>query len=184
MICTHQGRELETRAIANIRRSDRPCSGSRVAQRDEMTAWPLGESPAFRCGDRLATASERVQGRARAAGDRPGAVGTDERRHPMSGAIGQEVSRVDGPAKVTGAARYSGRDRAAWAGPRRDRRRRDSQRPDHLDRYHGRGARRGRGQYPHSPQHAEGEHGAADPVPDGGPAPGETFFPMQDDVVH
>jgi xanthine dehydrogenase YagR molybdenum-binding subunit len=26
----------------------------------------------------------------------------------MSGAIGQEVSRVDGPAKVTGAARYSG----------------------------------------------------------------------------
>jgi CO/xanthine dehydrogenase Mo-binding subunit len=26
----------------------------------------------------------------------------------MSGAIGQEVSRVDGPAKVAGAARYSG----------------------------------------------------------------------------
>ena len=26
----------------------------------------------------------------------------------MSGAIGQEVSRVDGPLKVTGTARYSG----------------------------------------------------------------------------
>ena len=56
-----------------------------------------------------------------------------ERRRAMSGVIGQDVSRVDGPAKVTGSARYSGEISAARPGLRRDRRRRGSERPDHLD---------------------------------------------------
>src|SRR6185437_4163619 len=51
---------------------------------------------------------ERVQGRTRPAGDHPGADDPRERRPEVSGYIGQDVPRVDGPAKVTGAAHYSG----------------------------------------------------------------------------
>ncbi len=60
----------------------------------------------------------------------------------MSGIIGQDVSRVEGPGKVSGSARYSGEialpDLAyaeiVGAG--------DGERPDHLDRYRAGGARR------------------------------------------
>ena len=72
------------------------------------TAASFAEAAGRGAGPGHAETAERVQGRARAAGDRPGADDADERRRAMSGAIGQEVSRVDGPAKVTGSARYSG----------------------------------------------------------------------------
>jgi hypothetical protein len=63
---------------------------------------PAGTSPGH------AEAAERVQGRASAAGDRAGSEHADGRRCAMSGYIGQDVPRVEGPAKVTGSARYSG----------------------------------------------------------------------------
>jgi xanthine dehydrogenase YagR molybdenum-binding subunit len=102
----------------------------------------------------------------------------------MSGIIGQDVKRVDGPAKVTGAASYSGEiavpDLAyaeiVGAGIA-------SGRITSIDT--GRAER------------ADGVAGIlthrnlpkVNPVPllpslIGGPAPGQTFFPMQDDVVH
>ena len=68
---------------------------------------------------RVGPRAQRVQGRARAAGDRPRPDQRAARRCAMSPAIGTPVNRVDGRAKVTGAARYSGRDRAARPGARR-----------------------------------------------------------------
>jgi xanthine dehydrogenase YagR molybdenum-binding subunit len=102
----------------------------------------------------------------------------------MSGAIGQEVGRVDGPAKVTGAARYSGE--IALPG---------------LAYAQIIGAAVASGQIASIDtavaERAEGVAGIlthrnmprVNKVPlmpslMGGPAPGETFFPMQDDVIH
>ena len=102
----------------------------------------------------------------------------------MSGIIGQDVCRVDGLAKVTGSARYSGEialpDLAyaeivgAWI---------PSGRITSID--------------TSAAERAEGVAGIlthrnvpkVNQVPlvpslMGGPAPGETFFPMQNDVVH
>ena len=102
----------------------------------------------------------------------------------MSGAIGQEVSRVDGPAKVTGAARYSGEivlTGLAYA------------------EIVGAGVASGRitSIDTTAAERAEGVAGIlthrtmpkVNQVPlipslMGGPAPGQTFFPMQDDAVH
>ena len=102
----------------------------------------------------------------------------------MSGVIGREVSRVDGPAKVTGAARYSG----------------EIALPDlAYAQIVGAGVASGRIASIDTAQaeRAEGVVGIlthrnlpkVNTVPlapslMGGPAPGETFFPMQDDVVH
>jgi xanthine dehydrogenase YagR molybdenum-binding subunit len=102
----------------------------------------------------------------------------------MSGAIGQEISRVDGPAKVTGSAHYSGeitRPGVAYA------------------EIVGAGVASGRitSIDTAEAERAEGvvgilTHGNLPKVNQvplvpslmGGPAPGETFFPMQDDVIH
>ncbi len=102
----------------------------------------------------------------------------------MSGAIGREVSRVDGPAKVTGAARYSG----------------EIALPDlAYAQIVGAGLASGRITSIDTAQaeRAEGVAGilthrnlpkvnTVPLVPSlmGGPAPGETFFPMQDEMVH
>jgi xanthine dehydrogenase YagR molybdenum-binding subunit len=102
----------------------------------------------------------------------------------MSGAIGQDVSRVDGPAKVTGSARYSG----------------EIQLPD-LAYAEIVGAEVASGRVTaidtSQAERAEGVAGilthrnmprvnVVPLVPSlmGGPAPGETFFPMQDETVH
>jgi xanthine dehydrogenase YagR molybdenum-binding subunit len=101
----------------------------------------------------------------------------------MSGAIGQQVSRVDGPLKVTGAARYSGEitlPGLAYAQIV--------------------GAEVASGRITIDTSQAERAQGVAGilthhntprvnqvplvPSLLGGPAPGETFFPMQDDVIH
>jgi xanthine dehydrogenase YagR molybdenum-binding subunit len=101
----------------------------------------------------------------------------------MSGAVGQQVSRVDGPLKVTGAARYSGEitlPGLAYAQIV--------------------GAEVASGRITIDTSQAERAQGVAGVlthhntpkvnqvplVPSllGGPAPGETFFPMQDDVIH
>src|ERR1700722_15562629 len=101
----------------------------------------------------------------------------------MSGAVGQQVSRVDGPAKVTGSARYSG----------------EITLPD-LAYAQIVGARVASGRITSiqatDAQHAAGLAGILTHhntpkvnqvplVPSllGGPAPGQTFFPMQDDVI-
>jgi xanthine dehydrogenase YagR molybdenum-binding subunit len=102
----------------------------------------------------------------------------------MTGVIGQEVSRVDGPAKVTGSAHYSGEialPGLAYA------------------EIVGAGVASGRITSIDTAQaeRAEGVAGILThlntpkvnnvplmPSLMGGPAPGETFFPMQDDVVH
>ena len=102
----------------------------------------------------------------------------------MSGVIGQEVNRVDGPAKVTGAATYSG----------------EIALPDlAYAQIVGAGLASGRITSIDTAQaeRAEGVVGIlthrnlpkVNTVPlapslMGGPAPGETFFPMQDDLVH
>src|ERR1700733_4799878 len=131
-----------------------------------------------------AETAERIQGRARAAGDRPGADDTNERRHAMSGVIGQAVSRIDGPVKVTGSAHYSG----------------EIALPDlAYAEIVGAGIASGRITSIDTAQ-AERADGVAGilthrnlpkvnqvplvPSLMGGPAPGETFFPMQDDLVH
>ena len=148
------------------------------------TEASFAEAAAPGTGHGHAEAAERVQGRARAAGDRPGAGDTHERRRAMSGAIGQEVSRVDGPAKVTGAARYSG----------------EIALPDlAYAEIVGAGVASGRVTSIDTSQaeRAEGVAGIlthrnmpkVNQVPlvpslMGGPAPGETFFPMQDEIVH
>jgi len=101
----------------------------------------------------------------------------------MSGAIGQPVSRVDGPLKVTGGARYSGE--IALPG---------------LAYAQIVGAEVASGRITVDTSQAERAQGVdgilthhntpkvnqVPLVPSllGGPAPGETFFPMQDDVVH
>jgi xanthine dehydrogenase YagR molybdenum-binding subunit len=102
----------------------------------------------------------------------------------MSGIIGQDVSRVDGLAKVTGSARYSG----------------EIMLPD-LAYAEIVGAAVASGRITSidtaQAERAEGVAGIlthrnlpkVNQVPlvpslMGGPAPGETFFPMQDDVVH
>src|SRR3984957_10291140 len=102
----------------------------------------------------------------------------------MSGFVGQDVPRVDGPAKVTGSALYSG----------------EITLPD-LAYAQIVGAHVSSGRI-HSIDTTEAEH--ADGVAGilthqstpkvnqvplvpsllGGPAPGQTFFPMQDDVIH
>jgi xanthine dehydrogenase YagR molybdenum-binding subunit len=102
----------------------------------------------------------------------------------MSAAIGQEISRVEGPAKVTGGARYSG----------------EVELPDlaHAQ-IVGAGIASGRITSIDTTQaeRADGvtavltqrdmprvNHVPLLPSLAGGPAPGETFFPMQDDVIH
>jgi xanthine dehydrogenase YagR molybdenum-binding subunit len=102
----------------------------------------------------------------------------------MSGVIGQEVSRVDGPAKVTGAARYSGEialpglayAQIVGAGVA-------SGRVISIDTTD---AERARGVVGILTHHNMPTMKQVPLVPSlmGGPAPGETFFPMQDDVVH
>src|ERR1700756_2126612 len=101
----------------------------------------------------------------------------------MSGAVGQRVSRVDGPLKVTGTARYSGEitlPGLAYAQIV--------------------GAEVASGRITIDTSQAERAQGVAGilthhntpkvnqvplvPSLLGGPAPGETFFPMQDDVIH
>ena len=101
----------------------------------------------------------------------------------MSGAVGQQVSRVDGPLKVTGTARYSG----------------EITLPD-LAYAQIVGAEVASGRVTIDTSQAERAPGVAGiltqhntpkvnqvplvPSLLGGPAPGETFFPMQDDVIH
>ena len=102
----------------------------------------------------------------------------------MSGIIGQDVSRVEGPAKVSGSARYSG----------------EIALPDlAYAEIVGAGIASGRVTSIDTAQaeRAEGVAGIlthrnlpkVNQVPlvpslMGGPAPGETFFPMQDDLIH
>ena len=102
----------------------------------------------------------------------------------MSGFIGQDVPRVDGPAKVTGSARYSG----------------EITLPD-LAYAQIVGSQVASGRVTSievtEAEHADGVAGILTHhntpkvnqvplVPSllGGPAPGQTFFPMQDDVIH
>jgi len=102
----------------------------------------------------------------------------------MSGVIGQEVSRVDGPAKVTGTARYSGEIAlpglayaqivgAGVAGGR-------------VISIDTTGAERARGVVGILTHHNMPTMKRVPLIPSlmGGPAPGQTFFPMQDDVIH
>jgi xanthine dehydrogenase YagR molybdenum-binding subunit len=102
----------------------------------------------------------------------------------MSAAIGQEVSRVDGPAKVTGSAKYSGEialpDLAyaeiVSAGVASGRITSiDTTQAERADGVAGILTHRNMPKVNKVPL-----------VPSlvGGPAPGETFFPMQDDVIH
>src|ERR1700733_15221159 len=99
----------------------------------------------------------------------------------MTQAIGQDIRRVDGPAKVTGTAHYSGDitlpdlAHAAIVGAGIA-----SGRVVGIDT-----AQAGRADGVLTPRNTP----KVNPVPLvpsllGGPAPGETFFPMQDDVVH
>ncbi len=102
----------------------------------------------------------------------------------MNGAIGQEVSRVDGPAKVTGAARYSGEialpdlTYAALVGAEIA-----SGRVAAIDTT---AAERAAGVAAILTHHTMPKVNHVPLLPSllGGPAPGETFFPMQDDVIH
>jgi xanthine dehydrogenase YagR molybdenum-binding subunit len=102
----------------------------------------------------------------------------------MSGAIGQEISRVDGPAKVTGAARYSGEitlpdlayAQIVGAGIA-------SGRITAIDTAAAERAEGVAGILTHHDM-PKVNHVPLLPSLLGGPAPGETFFPMQDDVIH
>ncbi len=102
----------------------------------------------------------------------------------MSGAIGQEISRIDGPAKVTGSARYSGEVAlpdlayAAIVGARIA-----SGRVTAVDTKQ---AERAAGVVAVLTQRSMPKMNPVPLLPSllGGPAPGETFFPMQDEVVH
>ena len=102
----------------------------------------------------------------------------------MSGAIGQEVSRVDGPAKVTGAARYSGEITlpdlayAQIVGARIA-----SGRITAIDTAAAKRAEGVAGILTHHDM-PKVNHVPLLPSLLGAPAPGETFFPMQDDVIH
>src|SRR4051794_10218223 len=128
--------------------------------------------------------TQRVQGGTRPAGDsaRPG---TQLDREAVMTAVGTPVTRVDGPAKVAGAARYSAEISLPGM--------------THLAMV---GATIARGRVTaidtSAARAADGvlavltsddlPRVAADPhlLPSlvGGPAPGESFFPMQDDEVH
>ena len=102
-------------------------------------------------------------------------------------AVGTPVTRVDGPAKVTGAARYSAeialpgidlpgdrrRDRSPSGRVDGDRRRRGARRRRRAGRPHPRATCR---RSPPSRTCCRRWSAVA--------APGESFFPMQDDVVH
>jgi xanthine dehydrogenase YagR molybdenum-binding subunit len=102
----------------------------------------------------------------------------------MSAAIGQEVSRVEGPAKVTGGARYSGEialpdlahAQIVGAGIA-------SGRVTSIDTTQ---AERADGVTAVLTQRSMPRVNHVPLLPSlvGGPAPGETFFPMQDDVIH
>ena len=101
----------------------------------------------------------------------------------MSGAIGQQVSRVDGPLKVTGTARYSGEitlpglayAQIVGAEVASGRITIDTSQ-----------AERAQGVAGILTHHNTPKMNQVPLVPSllGGPAPGETFFPMQDDVIH
>ena len=141
--------------------------------------------------DARPTSAQRLQGRARAERDRP-CPATPSRRtearhdgHAATAAIGAPLDRVDGHPKVTGTARYSA-DIAAT----------DMAYACLV------GARIASGRITRIDASAALEEtgvlavlthenlpGIASQPPlapslAGGPAPGETFFPMQDDVVH
>ncbi|MFG2020877.1 xanthine dehydrogenase family protein molybdopterin-binding subunit [Actinomadura geliboluensis] len=102
----------------------------------------------------------------------------------MSGSIGREVPRVDGREKVTGAARYSGEialpglAHARIVGARVA-----AGRVASIDTAE---AERAAGVAAVLTRHDLPEVAKVPLVPSlmGGPAPGETFFPMQDDTVH
>jgi xanthine dehydrogenase YagR molybdenum-binding subunit len=102
----------------------------------------------------------------------------------MSGVIGQAVSRIDGPAKVTGSARYSGEIAlpglayAEIVGARVA-----SGRITSIDTAQAEDAEGVAGILTHRNM-PKVNHVPLLPSLVGGPAPGETFFPMQDDVVH
>ena len=126
--------------------------------------------------------AQRVQGRAGAAGHRAGPDHGDGR---MTSAIGRSVSRVDGPAKVSGAARYSGEillpglAHAAIVGATIP-----SGRVTAIQT----GAAQAAAGVAAILTHQNLPKIAGEPklLPSlaGGPAPGESFFPMQDEVVH
>ena len=102
----------------------------------------------------------------------------------MSGAIGRTVSRVDGPAKVTGRRVTRARSRCrAWPMPRSSAPGVASGRITSIDTAQAR-ARRGRGRVLTHRNLPKVNNVPLMPSLVGGPAPGETFFPMQDDVVH
>jgi xanthine dehydrogenase YagR molybdenum-binding subunit len=102
----------------------------------------------------------------------------------MSGSIGQDVARVDGPQKVTGAARYSGEiplpglTHAQIVGATVP-----SGRITAIDTA---AAERAGGVVAVLTHHDLPKVPRVPLIPSlmGGPAPGETFFPMQDDLVH
>jgi xanthine dehydrogenase YagR molybdenum-binding subunit len=102
----------------------------------------------------------------------------------MSGGIGQEISRVDGPAKVTGSARYSaeitlpGLTYAEIVGAQVA-----SGRITAIDTAP---AERADGVLAVLTHHQMPKVNPVPLLPSllGGPAPGETFFPMQDEIVH
>ncbi|QKW32800.1 xanthine dehydrogenase family protein molybdopterin-binding subunit [Actinomadura sp. NAK00032] len=102
----------------------------------------------------------------------------------MSGSIGREVPRVDGREKVTGAARYSGEialpglAHARIVGAQAA-----AGRVVSIDTAE---AERAAGVVAVLTRHDMPEVARVPLVPSlmGGPAPGETFFPMQDDMVH
>ena len=102
----------------------------------------------------------------------------------MSGVIGQAVSRIDGPVKVTGSAHYSGEialPGLAYAeivgAPVA------SGRITSIDTAEAEDAEGVAGILTHRNM-PKVNNVPLLPSLVGGPAPGETFFPMQDDVVH
>ncbi|MCP9953413.1 xanthine dehydrogenase family protein molybdopterin-binding subunit [Actinomadura madurae] len=102
----------------------------------------------------------------------------------MSGSIGQEAVRVDGPEKVTGTARYTGEiSPPGLAHARIVGARVPSGRVASIDTV---AAERAGGVLAVLTHHDLPKVGHVPLVPSlmGGPAPGETFFPMQDDTVH
>src|SRR5580698_364008 len=102
----------------------------------------------------------------------------------MSGFIGQDVRRVDGPAKVSGSARYSGEialpdlayAQIVGAGIA-------SGRITSIDTAEAERADGVAGILTHRNMPKVNQVPLV-PSLMGGPAPGETFFPMQDDVLH
>ncbi len=103
---------------------------------------------------------------------------------PTTGVIGQEISRADGPAKVTGAARYSGEialpglAHAQIVGAEVA-----SGKITSIDTATARRADGVIAIITHRDLPKVNQVPLATSLP-GGPAPGETFFPMQDAIVH